>query len=184
MSDRARGYLPARAAAITLTTAGGPLDIIGAYAPSRDASAAKTDRKRKWLHACLTELAADRGRTQIFLGDLNVLEPGHQPSYRFFSEFEYDFYRRLTSECGLIDAFRHCHPDLIDHSWVGRTGDGYRYDHLHISVDLLPRLTACDYVHQPRIGKLTDHSGLTACLALDAEAGLITSDPTMSGTLL
>lgn len=177
------GYLPARAAAITLTTATGPVDVIGAYVPSRDATPAKTERKRKWLHACLTALAADPDRPRIFLGDLNVLEPGHQPHYRFFSEFEYDFYRRLTAECGLLDAFRHLHPDLIEHSWVGRTGDGYRYDHLHLSTDLVPTLIDCDYLHQPRIDRLTDHSGVTARLAIDAGARLITSQTASSDTL-
>ncbi len=36
------GYLPSRAAAITLAAPNGPIHIIGAYVPSRDASAEKT----------------------------------------------------------------------------------------------------------------------------------------------
>lgn len=28
----------------------------------------------------------------IFLGDLNILEPGRHPHYPFFAPFEYDFY--------------------------------------------------------------------------------------------
>jgi exonuclease III len=43
------GYLASRAAAITLPTASGPIQVIGAYVPSRDASVEKTERKRKWL---------------------------------------------------------------------------------------------------------------------------------------
>jgi exodeoxyribonuclease III len=171
------GYLPARTAAITLRAPGGPIHIIGAYAPSRDASAEKTDRKRKWLDACQQALASRPRGAAIFLGDLNVLEPGHQPHYPFFAPFEYDFYRQLTDNCGLVDVFRALHPDTVEHSWVGRTGDGYRYDHAHCTPDLAAQLLGCDYIHQPRLDRLTDHSALSARLAVDPGTPLITSDP-------
>jgi exodeoxyribonuclease-3 len=51
------GYLPSRAAAITLAAPSGPIHIIGVYVPSRDAGAEKTERKRKWLDACHAALA-------------------------------------------------------------------------------------------------------------------------------
>jgi exodeoxyribonuclease III len=133
------GYLPARAAAVILPAPGGPVQVIGAYVPSRDAGLEKTERKKKWLAACHTALAArDPQVPTIFLGDLNILEPGHQPHYAFFAPFEYDFYGALTTRCSLIDAFRHLHPDTVEHSWVGRTGDGYRYDHVFCSATLAP----------------------------------------------
>lgn len=172
------GYLPSRAAAITLPAPGGPIHIIGAYAPSRDASAEKTERKRKWLAACQHALASRPAHAAVFLGDLNVLEPGHQPHYSFFAPFEYDFYRQLNDTCGLIDAFRALHPGTVEHSWVGRTGDGYRYDHAHCTPDLAATLLACEYLHQPRLDRLSDHSALTARLAVDPGQTLITSDPT------
>jgi exodeoxyribonuclease-3 len=171
------GYLPSRAAAIILAAPAGPIHIIGAYAPSRDASAEKTERKRKWLDACLSALTSRPIGSAVFLGDLNVLEPGHQPHYPFFAPFEYDFYRQLTNSCDLVDAFRAQHPDTVEHSWVGRTGDGYRYDHAHCSPDLADKLLACDYVHQPRIDRLSDHSALSVRLAVDPVEKLITSDP-------
>lgn len=172
------GYLPARAAAVIAETPSGPIEVIGVYAPSRDASLEKTERKRKWLHACLTHLEArDTSRT-VFLGDLNVLEPDHEPHYRFFADFEYDFYRGLTSDCGLVDAFRALHPNQVEHSWIGRTGDGYRYDHLHTSPDLAAILLDCSYIHQPRLDRLSDHSALTTRLAVSPGDRLVTSDPT------
>jgi exodeoxyribonuclease-3 len=170
-------YLPSRAAAITLPTPDGPIHIIGAYVPSRDASAEKTERKRKWLAACHHALASRPATPAVLLGDLNVLEPGHQPHYPFFAPFEYDFYRQLTDRHGLIDAFRALHPDAVEHSWVGRTGDGYRYDHAHCTTDLAERLTTCTYLHQPRLDRLSDHSALAACLAVKASEPLVTSDP-------
>jgi exodeoxyribonuclease-3 len=160
------GYLPARAAAITLPAPDGPIHIIGAYVPSRDASAEKTERKRKWLTACHQALASRPKGAAVFLGDLNVLEPGHLPHYPFFAPFEYNFYRQLTDDCGLVDAFRTLHPDTVEHSWVGRTGDGYRYDHAHCTPDLASKLLACNYIHQPRLDRLSDHSALSARLAI------------------
>ncbi|MGH4019074.1 MAG: hypothetical protein ACRDT0_07525 [Pseudonocardiaceae bacterium] len=69
------GYLSSRAAAITLAAPGGPIHIVGAYVPSRDASAEKTERKRKWLDACHAALASRPSSAAVFLGDFNVLEP-------------------------------------------------------------------------------------------------------------
>jgi exodeoxyribonuclease-3 len=68
----------------------------------------------------------------------------------------------------------------VEHSWVGRTGDGYRYDHVHCTADLAAKLVACDYVHQPRLDRLSDHSALSVCLAVAAGEKLITSDPAAS----
>lgn len=171
------GYLPSRAAAITLHIPNHPVQVIGAYVPSRDASPEKIDRKRTWLGACHTALASRTDGSAVFLGDLNILEPSHKPHYAFFAPFEYDFYEQLTDACGLVDAFRARHPDAVEHSWVGRTGDGYRYDHAHCTADLASRLADCAYLHQPRLDRLSDHSALTVRLTLDPGERLITSDP-------
>jgi exodeoxyribonuclease III len=140
-------YLPARAGSIALPAPRGVIEVIGAYVPSRDAGPEKTERKRKWLTACQAALAARRpSHPLMFLGDLNILEPGHQPHYPFFAPFEYDFYRALATRHGLTDAFRHLHPDAAEHSWVDRTGAGYRYDHVFCSAPWLrpsPIATTC-----------------------------------------
>jgi exodeoxyribonuclease-3 len=177
------GYLPARAAAATLPTPDGPVQVIGAYVPSRDAGLEKTERKQKWLAACSAALAArDRAVPAVFLGDLNILEPGHRPHYAFFAPFEYDFYRTLCADHGFVDAFRQLHPDAVEHSWVGRTGDGYRYDHAFCSAALAPSVTDCWYVHQPREDRLSDHSALTARLTLRPSPPLLVSDPAATAT--
>src|SRR5580704_239419 len=150
----ALGYLPSRAASVTLPAPAGRLQVIGAYVPSRDAGLEKTERKRKWLAAFQTALTArDPSVPAVLLGDLNVLEPGHQPRYPFFVPFEYDFYRALSAEHGLTDAFRHLHPTAAEHSWVGRTGDGYRYDHAFCSASLTESISNCEYLHEPRHDK-------------------------------
>jgi len=172
------GYLAARAAAIVLPTPEGPIRVVGAYVPSLDASLAKTERKQKWLTACHAALHGTPGDVPtVLLGDLNVLEPDHQPRYPFFAPFEYDFYRALTRQHNLVDAFRHLHPQAIEHSWVGRTGDGYRYDHAFCSGALRDHVTGCEYVHDPRHDRLSDHSALTIRLAVALPPPLPISDP-------
>jgi exodeoxyribonuclease-3 len=171
-------YLPTRAAGAVIGTDAGPLRVLAAYVPSRDASLEKTERKRRWLAEFDAALTATGGRMPtLMLGDLNVLEPDHQPQYRSFAPFEYDFYRGLTDRHQLVDAFRRLHPSLVEHSWVGRTGDGYRYDHAHCGKDLADELAACDYLPDPRLTRLSDHSALTVRLTRNPTTPLQTSDP-------
>ena len=172
-------YLPARAASITLPIGDG-VEVVGLYVPSRDASEAKVERKRRFLERCLDAFAAGARRGGIVvLGDLNVVEPDHQPRYPFFHQFEYAFYRRLEG-LGLADAFRHLHAGQVEHSWVGRTGDGYRYDHAFVSKGLLDALAGCAYVHEPRRSRLSDHSALTLRVRVSRPARLVVSDPAVS----
>ena len=162
------GYLPARATSVLLPLPSGPLEVIGAYVPSRDARPEKTERKRIWLARCQTALAEREPRyPALFLGDLNILEPDHKPRYPFFAPFEYDFYQALVTDLHMTDVFRHHQGDAVEHSWVGRTGDGYRYDHAFCSTDLDHLISGCDYLHHTRHDKLTDHSGLAAQLAVE-----------------
>lgn len=173
------GYLPHRAVAVTVDTDQGPLDVIGLYVPSRDASPEKRERKRRWLTECAAALPDGRTGARVVLGDFNVLEPGHTPRYRFFAPFEYDFYEAFGAT-GYTDAFRKLHPGALEYSWVGKTGDGYRYDHAHVSAGLGGALLGCSYVHEPRSGpdRLTDHSALSVELALTTAAPLPVTDPT------
>jgi exodeoxyribonuclease III len=175
------GYLPARAASVILPAPDGLVRIIGLYVPSRDASFDKTERKRKWLAACDAALAASASEMPaIVVGDLNVLEPGHRPRYPFLAPFEYDFYQALADAHGLTDAFRHLHPHDTEYSWVGRTGDGYRYDHAFCSHSLRDVITDCGYLHEPRHDKLSDHSALTVRFTIAPPDALPVSDPATS----
>jgi exodeoxyribonuclease-3 len=185
----AMDYLPARAAGVVVDTTDGPLRVVGAYVPSRDATAAKTERKKVWIQRFRQALDTTAGDApMLLLSDLNVLEPTHTPAHRGqFAPFEYAFYTGLTVQHGLVDLFRHLHPDRVEHSWARRADLGYRYDHAHGSRALVERLTACEYVHETRApgadgSRLTDHSGLAVRLALTATTALITSDPATAAT--
>ncbi|MGH3570021.1 MAG: hypothetical protein ACRDRH_29220 [Pseudonocardia sp.] len=113
-----------------------------------------------------------------------MLEPTHKPAHRGqFAPFEYTFYTALTDRHGLVDLFRHLHPERVEHSWARRPELGYRYDHAHGSHALLERLTSCEYVHETRHplpdgSRLTDHSGLAVRVAMTAATPLLPSDPT------
>ncbi|MFJ6659655.1 endonuclease/exonuclease/phosphatase [Streptomyces sp. NPDC091377] len=173
------GYLPHRAVSVTVDTAKGPLDVIGLYVPSRDATEVKKERKRRFLEECRYALPSGLASSRIVLGDFNVLEPGHKPKYKFFQRFEYDFYDWFA-KAGYVDAFRSLHPEALEYSWVGRTGDGYRYDHAHVSASLAALMRGCLYVHGPRTmsDRLTDHSALAVQLAVAPTGLLPVTDPT------
>ncbi|HEU0086311.1 MAG TPA: endonuclease/exonuclease/phosphatase family protein [Pseudonocardiaceae bacterium] len=182
-------YLPAHATGVVVDTTDGPLRVIGAYVPSRDATAEKTERKKTWIQRFDRALDATASEAPLLLlGDLNVLEPTHTPAHRGqFAPFEYAFYTGLTARHGLLDLFRHLHPDRVEHSWARRADLGYRYDHAHGSHALTKALTACEYVHQTRElaadgSRLTDHSGLAVRLALTATSTLLTLDPATAAT--
>ncbi|SCF87448.1 endonuclease/exonuclease/phosphatase family protein [Streptomyces sp. MnatMP-M17] len=175
--DTGVDYLPHRAVGVTVDTDEGQLEVIGLYVPSRNATAEKTARKRSFLQACRRALAADEGAARIVIGDFNVLEDDLVPRYRFFSPFEYEFYGWFGS-AGYVDAFRALHPEALEYSWVGKTGDGYRYDHAFVSGRLADGLRGCSYVHEPGTmsERLTDHSALSVQLSATAAAPLLVTD--------
>jgi exodeoxyribonuclease-3 len=159
-------YLRARVASVELNLSVGQLEIIGTYVPSRDAGYEKTTKKKRFLDELASRFEATKDFSRrIFCGDLNILEPSHIPHYPFFTDWEYDFYRSLT-KYQFGDAFRHLKPSTQEYSWVGRTGDGYRYDHCFVSESLLLSVTSCEYLHEPRNIKLSDHSALITNLSL------------------
>ena len=167
------------AAALLRLDDGRAVRIIAAYVPSRDASPEKVERKRRFLEELSGELeeAAGSSGPAVLLGDLNILEPEHRPRYAFFKPFEYEFYRRLACG-GWVDAFRLRHPGADEYSWVGRTGDGYRYDHAFVSQALASKVVSCRYLHDIREceGRWTDHSALTVDLDV-AAARRLPCDP-------
>jgi exodeoxyribonuclease-3 len=149
-------YLPHRAATISI----GALEIIGVYAPSRDESAEKIARKRRFLAELLTVIGARPGDETILIGDLNIVERGQRSVGGTFRDWEYELYEELPG-LGWVDAYRTLHPDRTEHSWVDFDGTGFRFDHCFISGVLAERLLRCDYLHGTREIELSDHSAMT-----------------------
>lgn len=155
-------FLKARVASVKLNFQKNELEIIGTYVPSRNSDFEKIAKKKQFLKILQNAFELNpKTPHRVFCGDFNVLEPNHIPHYSFFEEWEYDFYKNLAN-FQLSDAFRHLNPKSLEYSWVGRTGDGYRYDHCFVSDKLLSSLTKCYYLHEPRQSnpKLSDHSAL------------------------
>lgn len=147
---------------------GHKVGIMGLYVPSRDSSEEKIARKKNFVIQYLLylkQISATRNIPYIICGDLNILEKNHVPHYTNFFKWEYDFYDRFE-HFGYTDAFRFLYPSAREYSWVGRTNDGYRYDHCFISKELAPCLIDCSYVHTTRQIPITDHSAMIMTLRL------------------
>ena len=75
-------------------------------------------------------------------------------------------------------------PNEQAYSWIGRTGDGYRYDYFHVGRALAERIQACLYLHETRERKLTDHAAVTLSLAVDVVQRRETRDPGADDALM
>lgn len=149
-----------RVASAALDIHGQIVDVIGVYVHIR-----RGEEKRSFLDNVLEHIEGHPEGPMVFCGDFNILEPDHVPHYSKFEEWEYEFYKRL-GQIGLRDAFRLLNHDKIEYSWVGNRGEGYRYDHIFMSADLLPSIVNCRYLHDPRENGLSDHSGMIAGFGL------------------
>lgn len=173
----AKVSIPARVAAAVLDTHP-RVSIVGVYVPSRDRSVNKTERKEQFIGSLLDALAnlpASNREGLVLGGDFNVIGRAHQPRHPGFMPFEYQFLEALEG-LGLVDAHDHHAPGTQPHSWIGRTGDGYQYDYIHVASQLSAHIEACTYLHQTREQQLTDHAAVTLSLRVDA-AHLDTSNP-------
>jgi exodeoxyribonuclease III len=157
--------------------------MVGAYVPSRDASATKIARKQTFLKQMQASLESwIRGRPVLFLGDLNIVSREHEPRYSSFRSWEYDAFEEFAA-LGLVDLFAQQNPGIQAHSWIGRTGDGYRYDYAFSSTCLASRVSSCEYLHEPRISGLSDHAGLLVSLQRSPETALVTDPLALDETL-
>ena len=157
-------YLQSRVISVKVPFFNDELEVIGIYVPSRDSSYEKKERKKRFIKKLISVLEKENNSIRrVFCGDFNVLEPKHIPHYPIFENWEYAFYSNLT-KYHLKDAFRYLNPEIQEYSWVGRKGDGYRYDHFFVTSYLIPLVQKCYYYHEPREMKLSDHSALISTL--------------------
>lgn len=141
------------------------IHIIGLYVPSRDRSDEKIERKKMFLVETAKHINKLKKMPCIICGDLNILEKDHIPHYSTFFDWEYAFYDYFNKQ-SYTDAFRYCYPQKNDYSWVGRTNDGYRYDHCFVTKDIKSNIKDCFYVHETRSRSLTDHSAIVVHLEI------------------
>lgn len=173
--DLGLSVLPHRAPAATATVGDRTVGLVGLYVPSRGPKDRRNEDKRAFQDAVAATLpglpARFPGMPVIIAGDLNIIEPNHQPPHRVFGQWEYAFYNSFT-EAGLTDAYRHLAPDGIDHSWFGLSGKGFRFDHIFTGRSHAPQVVACGYDHTPREAGLTDHAAMTLIMSLTSQIEL------------
>ena len=171
--------IPGRVAAAVLDTTP-PVAMLGVYVPSRDRSVDKTEKKQAFVASLLAALDGlpESLRDRLVIGgDYNVIARSHQPLHPGFLPFEFGLLETLEAQ-GFIDAHERCSPGEQAYSWIGRTGDGYRYDYFHVGRDLARRITGCAYLHETREQRLTDHAAVALELSVDNAQRRQTSDPT------
>jgi exodeoxyribonuclease-3 len=154
--------LPDRAVCADLNT-DPPVLLMALYVPSSDRAPEKVTRKRAFLSSVDVALRALSGAELarlVLCGDYNVITRDHQPVYRAFLPFEYDFLDTVAG-LDLVDVHAELTPGVQAHSWIGRAGNGYRFDYIHVARNLADRVASCTYDHQPRETGLTDHAAVT-----------------------
>jgi exodeoxyribonuclease-3 len=143
--------------------------VLGVYVPSRDRSADKTEKKQTFITSLLAAIDGLDPEVRDHLvvgGDYNVIARSHQPLHAGFLPFEFGLLEQLEAH-GLVDAYAQCSPNEQAYSWIGRTGDGYRYDYFHVGRELGSRTRTCRYLHETRDQRLTDHAAVTLTLDLE-----------------
>lgn len=163
--------LPHRGPAATVRIGAHPVALLGLYVPSRGPKQRRNEDKRAFQQAVTSALpafAAHFDGLVIVTGDLNVVEPGHSPHHAVFGEWEYGFYRAFA-KAGLTDAYRALHPRTVEHSWFGRSGQGYRFDHAFVTAPHVTRIHRCAYLRSPLEQRLSDHAALSLTLSLTSK---------------
>jgi exodeoxyribonuclease-3 len=169
--------LPGRLAFLHLDTE--PVTAVMAlYVPSRDRSLDKIERKSAFIESLTTvldRLPTDVRNTLVVGGDYNVIARDHQPLHSGFLDFEFGLLETLERN-SFVDAYQKVNPGSQAHSWIGRTGDGYRYDYLHVGRAIASEITNCEYLHETRELRLTDHAAVSLNLNVDVPIYLETTD--------
>lgn len=175
--DVGPAFLGHRCVAAQLTVKACPIGVVGLYVPSRGPRDRRNQDKRLFqsnVAKVLPDVQAALGvcGPVVIAGDLNVVEPNHDPRYAVFGEWEYDFYRAF-GRAGFDDAFRIKEPHRMDYSWFGRRlpdgeRNGYRFDHAFVSRSHRHAVVECRYEHAVRTAGLNDHAALALTLSLTA----------------
>jgi exodeoxyribonuclease III len=157
-----------RGPAAAVTVGDHIIGLLGLYVPPRGPQQRRNENKRAFqaaVTAALPRFLAQFTGPVIVAGDLNVVEPGHQPHLPVFGNWEYAFYRSFA-DAGMTDAYRARHQDTRDYSWFGRSGNGYRIDHIFVTAQHAAQIRTCTYLQAPRQLGLTDHAAMTLTLEL------------------
>lgn len=158
-----------RVTAADLTDGHAVLRLAAVYGPTNGMSTDSSQRRSAFQRQILDHLTAIARPRMAVAGDLNVVEPGHQPHLAAFEDHDYSFYTSIL-DLGLADAYRALCPDGTDHSWISDRFGSQRLDHALVSA-AAGRVTSCCYDHAPRTSRTSDHAALLATIQLAGDQG-------------
>ena len=157
--------MPSRIQGVRLNAMDREIRLIGMYAPTSWKNKPESYMKqRKEFHTQVLELLAVSNPNDNYIvgGDLNVLEPSHIPQVPGFEDPS--FYIRF-GDMGFVDSFREFYPSEKEYSWYSNERVGCRFDHFFVSKNLIKRVKKCNYDHDIRLKRLSDHSAMWLKLA-------------------
>ena len=128
--------------------------IYGCYFPGMD-------DKKYVFDFLLNEIKENPNEKIIITGDINT---GKHYIDEQGATFAHSAYINRIEESNLFDAWRYIHNDKKDFSWYSSAGNGFRLDHFFVHNDLKPNVVSCEYIHQYREDKITDHSMMVLTL--------------------
>ena len=158
-----------RVTAIRLQHKGRLVNLFGLYAPTCGKDLSKREIKKEFQDNFISAIKKfDEAKKQsyIFMGDFNVLEPNHVPSYYEFRQWTYFYDFFMSMDC--VDAFRYKRGDVKEYSW-SRGGIKQRLDHAFVSKSVVPDVLDCCYIQDTVAMHLSDHAAIL--LEFKEEAG-------------
>jgi len=131
--------------------------LVNAYFPYANLSKEQFVKNRqRWDYELHDYLVSLTNRMPVILcGDLNIVNEDKDAwdgvsvkSVGCFTDWEHQNFRSLLSQAGLVDTYRHIHPDGRDYSYFFQNrpeyrfmNQGFRIDYCLMSENLLPYLT-------------------------------------------
>lgn len=147
-----------RVVAMRLGNAPAGVHVVGVYGMTNGMTAESSARRQTFQRSLLEYLRTFDAATLCVAGDLNIIEPDHEPPLAAFERHDYDCYTGIVS-LGVRDAYRAQRVGRREHSWHSDFHGGQRLDHAFAGV-ALGRLAECRYDHATRELGLSDHSAL------------------------
>ncbi len=160
-----------RHAFLEITPAGTPWRVFGVHLSA--VHAAWTERRRVYeLRALLAAIGREQPGPHALVGDFNTLAPGELLDARklparlralvWLSGGRIRWRTIQTVlDAGYVDAFRHCHPDLVGNTFP--TWDPHvRLDYLFVPGGFIAGVRACDVAVRAEPRDASDHLPLCA----------------------
>jgi|SRR3972149_6492072 len=122
--------------------------LYGCYFPLQDA-------KKFVFDFLLNEVTTNPDEKIIITGDLNTGK--HFIDEKDATFFHSHYLNKLEQE-NLFDAWRYFHKDKKEFTWFSNSKNGFRLDHFFVHNELKKNVKRCDYIHEYREHKITDHS--------------------------